>query len=91
MPDQVATRARSRPLTAAQTAKLADMAARVAAADTGAHKARSEQNRLWARLLGQGVSKAAIAKASDVTPTAILFRLAAPPSRVNRGAGNGKR
>lgn len=78
------------PLSALDRVALVELAAKVSGADHAAAQARSEQNELWRKLIQRGVPKAAIAEASEISATAINMRLAAPPSRVNRGAGNAR-
>jgi hypothetical protein len=48
--------------------------------------AHAEQQALWRELRAKGVSKAAIAAASGVTPMAVTYAIDPPPSRLARGA-----
>jgi hypothetical protein len=79
------------PLSDEDRAELVALAAEVSASDEATAQVRERQNRLWEYLIGLGVSKSEIAKASRVSATAISFRVGRPfPSRVNRGAGRAR-
>jgi hypothetical protein len=78
------------PLSDEDRAALFAIAAKVSAADESTGQAREEQNALWRRLIAAGVTRIEIARASRVTPQAIMYRIAKPPSRINRGAGRAR-
>ena len=79
------------PLSDEDRALLIAAAARVDEADESSSAARGAQNALWRRLISEGVPKSTIAAASNVTATAIGFRVGRPfPSRANRGSGGAR-